>query len=72
MSLQAHAIEQMARRLAEADGNDPDRLMFRGPLERVRDREGYYVPDPSLCIPVWETYRALAFEALQCQMEMQV
>lgn len=29
MNLQPHEIEQMARTLAEADGNDPDRLMFQ-------------------------------------------
>lgn len=72
MNLQPHEIERMARTLAEADGNDPDRLMFQVQVEKVRGREGYFVPPSDFCFPAWKAYRALAIEALANQMELTV
>lgn len=53
-------ITRMARQLAEADGNDPDALMFNVALAKVYGREGYYVPAAEHTFPVWRSYIGLA------------
>ena len=57
-------IEALARKLARADGLDPDWIMIPrglgGKLPLDEYQKGWIAPDPDQIVPAWTLYRWLA------------